>query len=330
MPPIERIPLCQLPTPMHPLPRLGPELGIDLWIKRDDLTGFAGGGNKGRKLEFLMAEAVAQGSTAVVSCGASQSNFIRQLGAACAVLDMRCVAATMDAPFETVDRQMRDVPAEGGNLALDRWFGIERHRVADGTWHELEAHAEFLERELADQGEKVYRISLGGSSVLAVQAFVEAGREVGADFDWVVTASSSGSTQIGLAHAFSGSKTKVVGISADPEPEIIDDLLELSARYGDWAGVPALEMEDIIFDLDHVGPGYGVAGPEAESALALMAQREGILLDPVYSAKAFAGLVSLARSGRISGRVLFWHTGGIPALFAQARGHSPSGELSGK
>lgn len=301
---------------MHRLDRLSLQLGIDFWMKRDDLTGFAGGGNKGRKLEYLMAEAQASGATAVVSCGASQSNFIRQLGAACAVLGMRCIVATMDSPYETVDRRIA-APAEGGNAYLDRWFGIERHRVPDGTWEELETRAGALAALLESEGESVFRIPLGGSSVLAVQAFVDAGREVGAGFDWIVTASSSGSTQVGLGHAFQGTETKIYGISADPEPEIVDDLVELSARYAEWAGVPALPRSDIRFSLDFVGPGYGVPGHDTEHARELMSRREGILLDPVYSGKAFAGLVGLVGSGEISGRVLFWHTGGLPALFAR-------------
>ena len=292
-------------------------MGIDLWIKRDDMTGFAGGGNKGRKLEYLMGQAKAMGATAVVSCGASQSNFVRQLGAACSVLGMRCAVATMDAPYETLDRKVSGTLSQGGNVDLDQWFGIERHVFADGTWEELEAQADGIVRVLEDAGETVLRVPLGGSSVGAVHAFVEAGREVDGEFDWVVTASSSGSTHVGLAHAFRGTGTKVLGVSADPEPEILDDLVDLSARYAVAFGGEALGREEILFSLDYVGSGYGVPSEAGQDAMRLMAMREGILLDPIYSGKAFAGLVDLVGRGEIGGRVLFWHTGGLPGLFAR-------------
>jgi 1-aminocyclopropane-1-carboxylate deaminase/D-cysteine desulfhydrase-like pyridoxal-dependent ACC family enzyme len=164
----KRIPLIQRPTPLHRLDRMSAELGIDLWIKRDDLTGFAFGGNKGRKLEFLMGEAVAVGADAVVTCGASQSNFVRQLGAACSRLGIRCVAVVMDLPFEPEYGKPEGAPLrdDGGNLLLDDVLGVELRRHPDGAWEELFDQTEEAAKELETQGRKVYRVPIGGSSPL--------------------------------------------------------------------------------------------------------------------------------------------------------------------
>lgn len=316
-----KVPLCVLPTPIHRLDRISENLGSDIWIKRDDLTGFALGGNKGRKLEYLMAEALAQRATAIVSCGASQSNFIRQLGAAAQMCGMHCAVATMEAPYESLDRRVSGVYSEGGNRDLDELCGVDRREFPDGTWAHLEAHAEELQFELERNGEKVFRIPLGGSSASSVHAFVEAGREVHQqvdfEFDWIITASSSGSTHIGLAHAFRDSKTQVLGISADPEPEIVDDLIELSKSYADEVGIKGLDRSQIKFSLNFVGAGYGVPSPAGRAATRILMKAEGIALDPIYSAKAFSALLSLVSTNELEGRILFWHTGGIPALFAK-------------
>lgn len=323
--------LCLLPTPLHPLPRASARLSaesphpVQLWIKRDDLTGFALGGNKGRKLEFLIAQAIASRADTIVSSGATQSNFLRQLAAACAVANLRCVAATMHAPYESPDRKPPAPLAQGGNPDLDHLFNLERHLVPDGTWAELEQVAEDLAQTEEFNGRRVHRLPLGGSSPLAALAFVLAAQEIAAHpetqarpFDHVVTASSSGSTHVGLATAFHQSQTQVLGVSADPEPEILDDLLGLSARLAqDFPPLPALDRQDIRFDLGHVGPGYGVPSPEGQAAAHFLAQTEGVALDPVYSAKAFAALLHHARQGQISGKILFYHTGGLPILHAR-------------
>ncbi len=305
---------------MHRLSRLGPELGLDLWIKRDDLTGFCLGGNKGRKLEYLIAAALDSGADTVVGSGASQSNFVRQLAGACAVFGLRCVAVTMDRPYETADRLTPGVVFGGGNRVLDGVLGLDRTVVPDGTWEELEAAATDVSEQLRRGGRRVYQIPLGGSGPLGVEAFFQAGMEArgqGVEFDAVVTASSSGSTHVGLATAFLDSGTRVVGVACDPEPEIVADLAALSREYVSATGRGrALLEEEIEFELGYVGPGYGAPSVEGDFATETLARREGILLDPVYTAKAFAGLMGLAREGRISGRVLFWHTGGTPALFA--------------
>lgn len=316
-----KVPLCVLPTPIHRLDRISEQLGSDIWVKRDDLTGFALGGNKGRKLEYLIAEAMAQNATAIVSCGASQSNFIRQLGAAAQMCGMHCAVATMESPYESLDRRVNGAFSRGGNRDLDELCGVDRREFADGTWADLEAHAKQIQFELERNGEQVFRIPLGGSSSSAVHAFVEAGREiqkqVDFEFDWIITASSSGSTHIGLAHAFRDSKTQVLGISADPEPEIVDDLIDLSQSYAEEVGTQGLSRAEIKFSLDFVGAGYGIPSSAGQAATRILMKSEGIALDPIYSAKAFSALLSLVSTNELEGRILFWHTGGIPALFAK-------------
>lgn len=328
-----KVSLCQLPTPLHRLDRMSEALGIDLWIKRDDLTGFAMGGNKGRKLEYLLAEALSVGASVVVTCGAAQSNFVRQLGAACAVAGLECVAAVMDLPYEplegspsseeragggTLGEGVQRLRSDAGNVVLDRILGVELRHFPDGTWETLGDEAEAIALEYEAQGRNVYRVPLGGSSPLGAYAFYQAAGEIPDDFDWIVTASSSGSTQTGLAYAFRGSRTKVLGVCSDPEPEIAEDFAALGEGLAQLLGLPfSLVPSSFLLDFDFVGPGYGVPSVEGDAAIQRLARVEGIFLDPIYSGKAFAALVALAGRGQVEGKVLFWHTGGLPTLFAR-------------
>ena len=324
-----KLSLCLLPTPMHRLEGMSAWLGLDLWIKRDDLTGFALGGNKGRKLEYLLAEALAQNAHAVVTCGAAQSNFVRQLGAACAIANLKCAAAVMDLPYEVEPlappgQRGRDEGSRGrlsptvGNPQLDRLLGVDLRHHPDGSWETLDAYAEALAQEYEAKGERVYRVPLGGSSPLGAYAFYAAAGEVGPTFDWIVTASSSGSTQTGLAYAYHGTRTKVLGVCSDPEPEIAHDFAELGYRLRDLLPLPySLPPEAFRLDFDHVGPGYGLPSEEGDRAIERVARADGLFLDPIYSGKAFAALIDLAERGDVQGKVLFWHTGGIPTLFAR-------------
>jgi 1-aminocyclopropane-1-carboxylate deaminase/D-cysteine desulfhydrase-like pyridoxal-dependent ACC family enzyme len=293
------------------------ELGIDLWIKRDDLTGFAMGGNKGRKLEYLMADVVASGAEVVVTCGASQSNFIRQLGAACSVLGLKCAAAVMEMPFDVNSPPHRPA-THGGNLLLGDILGIDFRSYPDGTWEELYDHTERLALEVESGGKSVYRIPVGGSSPLGAYAFYEAAKEIDQEFDAIVFASSSGSTHTGLAFAYSERTTRVLGIACDPEPEIAHDFALLALGLKELVpDGPNLTAEDYDLDFSFVGPGYGVPSEAGNNAIERLAKTEGVFLDPIYSGKAFAGLVDLAKRGVLTGKVLFWHTGGLPALFAE-------------
>lgn len=318
----KRIPLIQRPTPLHRLDRASARLGIDLWIKRDDLTGFALGGNKGRKLEYLMAEAVEQGAEVVVTCGASQSNFIRQLGAACRCLGMQCVAAVMDLPFEPAYGKPAGAPLSdtGANLLLDGVLGVELRRFPDGSWEELFSRTEQILAELRGQGRRAYSVPIGGSTGLGAYGFFQGAGEVmqqAQPFETVVTASSSGSTQAGLAYGFHGTLTHVIGISCDPEPDLSETMVGLCSDLDRLTGQnQRLVARDFDLRFDWVGPGYGVPSEASISAIRFLAETEGIFLDPIYSGKSFAGLMELAKSGELPGRVLFWHTGGTPTVFA--------------
>ncbi|MEA2553863.1 MAG: D-cysteine desulfhydrase [Fimbriimonadaceae bacterium] len=314
-----KVPLILAPTPLHHLHALSTELSLDLWIKRDDLTGFAFGGNKGRKLEYLIADALGQDAEVVVTCGAAQSNFVRQLGAACSMYGLQGAAAVMSLPFDRPAGKPGGAHlGAGGNLILDEILGVDVRLYPDGDWDELYALAEELALSFEGVGRKVYRVPVGGSSPLGALAFYQAAQELNAGpFDWIVVASSSGSTQTGLAYAFDGSSTQVLGIACDPEPEIGEDFAEIGRGLAKLTDHPReLAASDLLLDFASVGEGYGIPSSEGQHAIELVARREGIFLDPVYTGKAFAGLIRQAETGGISGRVLFWHTGGTPALFA--------------
>jgi D-cysteine desulfhydrase family pyridoxal phosphate-dependent enzyme len=322
MPALPRLNLIQSPTPLHRLDRMSAKLGIDLWIKRDDLTGFAMGGNKGRKLEYLMADALAKSAEVVVTCGSLQSNFVRQLGAAASTHRIKCAAAVMELPFDG-DAGRPTGPylqGTGGNRLLDDLLGVDLRVYADGTWDELFLRAEELAMEYESTGLNVYRIPVGGSSPLGAYAFFEAAGEVAEQafpFDAIVVASSSGSTQTGLAYAFADSSTRVVGIACDDEPLLVNDFADLSAGLHALVGTKRdLKPHDFELHLDWVGGGYGVPSEAGNAAIVELARTEGIFLDPIYSGKAFAGLVGLAERNELQERVLFWHTGGTPTLFA--------------
>jgi 1-aminocyclopropane-1-carboxylate deaminase/D-cysteine desulfhydrase-like pyridoxal-dependent ACC family enzyme len=297
-------------------------LDIDLWIKRDDLTGFALGGNKGRKLEFLMGDVLKHGAEVVVSCGAAQSNFIRQLGAACSMLGVRCSAVVMDLPYEPEygKPQGSHLSPQGGNVSIDAMLGVETTLLPDGSWDDLFEATENAALQLEAEGCSVYRIPIGGSSPLGALGFVDAAIELQSQcdpFDTIVVASSSGSTQAGLSYRFAGTSTRVTGISCDPEPDLLGTLSELCAGLDSrLGGSQSLKSSDFDLRFDWVGAGYGVPSEGSIHAIKKLAQTEGIFLDPIYSGKAFDGLLGLVAAKELKGRVLFWHTGGVPTLFA--------------
>jgi len=316
--PPTRIPLCQLPTPLHRLDRASAELGIDLWIKRDDLTGFALGGNKGRKLEYLLADIQSRQVDVVVTCGSIQSNFIRQLAAALAVIDVPLVAVVMDLPFEGHPPIGEGLIAESGNRMLSDVLGVDWQVLPNGTWDTLFAAMDETVQSLKAQDKNVYAIPVGGSSPLGAFGFYAAAAEVaGFEFDWIVFASSSGSTHCGLAYGLRHQKTRLLGVACDPEPEIAEDFAKLGEGLAQLIAEPPLTAKDFHLNFDFVGAGYGIPSLDGEAAIRWLARTEGIFLDPIYSGKAFAALMALAQNREIEGRVCFWHTGGIPALFAR-------------
>jgi D-cysteine desulfhydrase family pyridoxal phosphate-dependent enzyme len=319
VPASKRVPLIQAPTPLHRLDRISDDLGIDLWIKRDDLTGLALGGNKGRKLEYIMADVLANKAEVVVSCGAMQSNFVRQLGAACAIFGITCEAVVMALPYSLSagKPQHGGLLPTSGNVFLDELLGVRLHKVEDAGWDVLYGAAEDLAERREREGKHVYRVPVGGSSPLGGYAYYAAAQELntqGAPFDFIITSTSSGSTQAGLTYAFHNTKTKVIGIAADPEDVLVEDVLRVGSGLSGLLGVEALGEPHFDVRLDYAGEAYGVPSETGNVAIEILAKREGILLDPIYSGKAFAGLLEMV--DELKGRVLFWHTGGVPALFA--------------
>jgi len=313
--PLPRLRFAHLPTPVEPMPRLAAALGGPaLWIKRDDQTGLAFGGNKTRKLEFLLADAQAHGARTVVTAGAVQSNHCRQTAAAAAHFGFECVLVLAGGPPKTAN----------GNLLLDHLLGA-KIVWAQGEDRETLLRSTF-EKASAD-GRRPYLIPYGGSNPLGAAAYAAALAEFLAQdvaVDRIVFATSSGGTQAGLvagarAHGFRG---RITGISVD-EPAAA-----LSARVAALAtqGMGLLGLEGSIRAAEievndrFLGGGYGVMGEREKEAIRLFAQNEGILLDPVYTGRAAGGMIDLIRTGEISAeeRVLFWHTGGTPALFAYA------------
>lgn len=280
------------------------------------------GGNKARKLEYLIPHALSLGCTAIVTSGSAQSNSIRQSAAACAVYGLRCEAVVMDFPYDQQAGKPEGVPlnSEGGNRLLSEMAGAKIHHLPDGPWEVLFEAAENLARELEAEGEVVYRLPVGGSSGVGSYAFYVAAKEIleqGPEFDVVITPSSSGGTHVGLAAGLKGEKPRLIGISADPEPQLADEFAEIAAElHAVSPDVPLIRREDLELNLDYVGPGYCVPSAAGLEAIRMLWAEEGILLEPIYNGKAFAGMLDLIQSGEISGRILFWHTGGAPAFFA--------------
>lgn len=323
-----RHPLLLGPTPLHALTRfedaVRDQIGHcpHLYIKRDDMTGLAGGGNKTRKLEFLIGEALVQGADTIVTAGALQSNHARQTAAAAANAGLKCTLLL----FDTVPH---NEPAyrKSGNLLLDHLLGADVRVAPQG----IDAVAFFSTtlNELTDVGSTPYVIPVGGSNAIGslgyVAAFGEISQQAGAmglSFDRIVHGSSSFGTQAGLTMGAQllSSETKITGINVyKPQTEKV--VAELNTHISDLAAhlkvsAPSLHNAELIGGF--LGQGYGIPTPEMHTAVELLAQTDGILLDPVYTGKAMAGMLALISDGRISAdeTVLFLHTGGYPGLFA--------------
>lgn len=326
--PLPRFPLAFLPTPLQPLPRLsaqlrqttapGPAAGPRLWIKRDDQTGLAGGGNKTRKLEFLIADALAQGADTVLTTGAAQSNHCRQTAAAAAKAGLACHLVLSGQPPDRAQ----------GNLLLDELLGATLH------WTERDRRLERLAElagELAGRGRRPYVITYGGSDPVGAGAYAVALEELHSqcaemdlELDAIYFATSSGGTQAGLcvgAWAL-GWNVPIIGVSVDEvAARLQPQVAALATRTAARLGCPhefdpgAIRVED-----GYLGGGYGVVGDLERSAIVVLARTEGIFLDPVYTGRAFGGMLDLIARGSlpVGANVLFWHTGGTPALFAYA------------
>ncbi|MBI3458576.1 MAG: D-cysteine desulfhydrase family protein [Candidatus Rokubacteria bacterium] len=307
-----REPLGFFPTPLHPLPRLAAHLGGPrLWIKRDDLTGFALGGNKVRKLEFFLGEARAIGADILLTAGGHQSNHARVTAAAAARAGLDCLLVLSGG------RPVSDT----GNLALDRLFGAAVRFVETGPERMPVLHA--LADELRAAGRRPLVIPIGGSTPLGALGYVEAAREAAGQFETlgvtpvaVVHGSSSGGTQAGLVVGCrtAGLGTRVIGASADEtRADLTRMIADIVGPLSELIGVPAPPADAIEVLDDYVGEGYGIPTGASEEATRLFARLEGIPLDPTYSAKAAAGLLDLIRRGAFGPDdvVCFWHTGGM-------------------
>jgi D-cysteine desulfhydrase family pyridoxal phosphate-dependent enzyme len=310
---IPRVRLAALPTPIEPLPRLSAFLkGPRILVKRDDLTGLALGGNKTRKLEFVLAEALANGARTLVTVGAGQSNHCRQTAALAARAGLGCILVLSGEP-----------PSQPtGNLLLDNLFGAEI------VWTSYADRAVTLQKTFEaawEAGRRPYLIPLGASNALGTLAYEAAFQEFATqstEADWIVVASSSGGTQAGLALGArrSGWNGRVLGISIDMEEAGLQSTVaDLANAALDRLGEPAaFTAQEILVNADYLGQGYGVVGDAEREAIQLFARLEGLLLDPVYTGRAAAGMLDLVRKGFFRGEdtLLFWHTGGTPALFA--------------
>lgn len=316
---IPRTPLAFLPTPLEPLPNLSKHLGgPTIWVKRDDQTGLATGGNKARKLEFLLAEAQAQDADTLITAGAPQSNHARQTAATAARAGLRCTLVLRgELPSNT-----------SGNILLDRLLG------ADIVWSGTRAQNEVMQEvadELRARAQRPYIIPTGGSNatgalgyILAMQEFVAQAKDVDMDFESIVFATSSGGTQAGMivgarASGFAG---RIIGISVhERAEELVPKLVEI-ANAAAQRIMPSETFDARDFEVNHnyIGEGYAIMGAPEREAIEIAAQTEGLLVDPVYTGRALAGLIDLIRKGEFKPEqnILFWHTGGTPALFAYA------------
>jgi L-cysteate sulfo-lyase len=316
---LPRVRLGHLPTPLHEMPRLSKALGGPrLFVKRDDQTGLAAGGNKTRKLEFSVAEALRRGADTLVTFGALQSNHARQTSAAAAACGLRCVIVLRgDAP-----------PVATGNLLLDHLLGA---RIVFAGERALEQVGQDVVAAETAEGHRPYLIPVGASDEVGAAGFVAALEELKGQLDEVrlradrvVFASSSFGTQAGMSVGAKalGFKAQLAGIAIDSKRE------ELQARVAEIATLLARRMglhtsvapEEVVGYDGYLGGGYAVLGDPEREAIHLAARLEGILLDPVYTGRAMAGLIDLVRRGEFGAdeTIVFWHTGGTPALFAYA------------
>ncbi len=318
-----RLRLAHLPTPLEPIPNLTRALnGPEIWIKRDDCTGMSTGGNKTRKLEFLMAEAVGQGADIVLTLGATQSNHVRQTAACAARLGLACHVLLEDRTGKTDHDYTRN-----GNVLLDELHGASiEHRPADSN---MDAEMEKVAQRMRAEGRNPYSIPGGGSNPTGALGYVNAAVELitqandlGLNISHVVTATGSAGTQAGLVTGLQGINAGVpllgIGVRA-PKEKQEENVFKLACATADKLGLSGIvRRQHVVANSDYVGKGYGIPAPSTIEAITMLARHEGILLDPVYSGKGMAGLIDLIRKGvfKKGENVVFIHTGGSAALFA--------------
>ncbi len=310
-------------TPLQWLPNFSKALGgPNIYIKRDDLLGLTSGGNKTRKLEFLMADALVQGADTIITCGAVQSNHCRLTLAAAVKEGLKCRLVLEERVKKSYN------PEASGNNFLFHLLGVEKISVVQGGSNMMEAMQKEAD-EVAAEGRKAYIIPGGGSNTIGATGYVACAQEImeqtfdlGINFDHIVSASGSAGTHAGLLVGFLGNNMNIpiTGISvnrnSDLQEKLVFDLANQTAlKVGFKAGVP---REEVKVNDEYVGEGYSIPTETMVEAVELLAKTEGILLDPVYTGKAMAGLIGLTRKGQLKKgeNVLFIHTGGSPALYA--------------
>ncbi len=326
--------LSFLPTPLQRLDRLSDQLGVELYLKRDDMTGISQfGGNKIRKLEYLLGDAVSQGCDTVFTFGATQSNHAMQTATACRRLGLTPILYLV-AVVEPSPEDLRS------NLLLDQILGAEIHiiHIEEGeTEEEAEDRAVLLAREQADhleaEGHRCYLIPMGGANEIGSCGFVEGYLELQEQLealrcsaDFLFHAVGTGGTMAGLAagRCLTGSETRIISVLVSPKGEDFPEKVEHIAngtltRIGADPSCRVRRERDLTLERGYFGAGYEIPTEASSEAIRLLARTEGVLVDPVYTGKAFSGMLDYIRSGRIprGSTVVFWHTGGATALFAE-------------
>lgn len=308
--------LAHLPTPLERMDRLAARVGAEatLLVKRDDLTGLALGGNKARKLEQLCAEAIAFGCDTLVTGGGPQSNHARMTAAAANRLGLAChLALAGDRPEH-----------HDGNLLLDAVMGASMHYTGAREYYEIEASIEELAARLSLDGCRPFAIPVGGASATGAVAYAlavdELRTQLEVDPDWIFVADGSGGTHAGLLAGLGAeSHARIVGVDVGTRPDLDTVVPRLAAEAARAAGRVGASATTAIMDHDHFGAGYGEVTDAGVDALRVAARTEALVLDPVYSGKAMAAMLDWIASGRVGtgDTVVFWHTGGAPALFAE-------------
>ncbi len=306
---------------MHRLDRFGGELGLEIWAKRDDVQGVALAGNKVRKFDLVVADALERGCDTLVTTGAAQSNSARTGAAVAAAVGMRCVLVLSgDEP-----------PASTANLLLDRLLGAEVRFVGERSWRWLDEEVERVVAQIDAAGGRAVSAPVGCSSPLGSLGFALAFLELDGQLDElgvepaaIVHTSTSGGTHAGLlvGRALAGRSVRIIGVDVGGlhrEPEIAVSRLASEAASSIGLG-PPVTPDEVEITTDQIGPGYALPTSAASEAITALARSEAVLTDPVYSGKGLAGLVSLVTSGSVDGPVVFWHTGGYHSLFDPVHG----------
>lgn len=318
-----RVSLAHLPTPLEHLPNLSKQLdGPEIWVKRDDCTGLASGGNKTRKLEYAMAAALAEGADTIITVGAVQSNHVRQTAAAACKLGLAC-----EVLLEHRVAEPSEPYARSGNIFLDRIFGANLREYPGGT--DFDATMATVAEEVRAAGGQPYIIPGGASNAVGALGYVNCAVELlgqveakGLVVDHLVTATGSAGTQAGLAVGLRAMRSQLplLGIGVNVARDVQEEkVYALACKTAEYIGKPGIvAREDIVANCDYVGDGYGVPTDGMNEAVLMLARQEGLLFDPVYSGKALAGMIDLIRQGKFEGsrNIVFLHTGGSAALFA--------------